>query len=402
MKNLSRLELFSRTINKFIRFTKLRVPQAYAKIDISLVTKYCDKENSGYSCFGVLTPDQRRKTLLSAANDLYFLVCQFKDVPEVNQLMIYQIMEKVLADQCDVVNAEDQTDTQGPIKLKEPKQVSGSSIQSPTDPDAGFSGHKGKGYHAQIMETCSDDPLELDEKGNEIKPLNLITYVQTESADKHDAHALVPAIEEVISEGLAPTEILADTAYGGDNNQQYAAEKGMELVAPVPGTKHKAKASDGTTDETPKKDEEFSLSDFPTDSDGNVTECPKGQKCWTNRNEKTGDYNSLFDYDTCLNCPFGSSCPVKVTSAGANLHYTAKDIRIANRRKYQKTEEWKRRYRLRSGIEASNSQLARSLGMKHLRVRGFKAVDAKIKMKALGLNIRRTVSHVSQNRAKCA
>jgi hypothetical protein len=65
---------------------------------------------------------------------------------------------------------------------------------------------------------------------------------------------------------------------------------------------------------------------------------------------------------------------------------------IAKRRAYEKTEEFKDRYWRLSGIEATNSTLARKLGIKRLRVRGFKAVNAKVISKALGLNIRRVVS----------
>ena len=33
-----------------------------------------------------------------------------------------------------------------PVALKDPKQVSADSLQSPHDPDVTYSGHKGKGY----------------------------------------------------------------------------------------------------------------------------------------------------------------------------------------------------------------------------------------------------------------
>ncbi len=40
-----------------------------------------------------------------------------------------------------------------PVALKDPKQVSADSLQSPHDPDVTYSGHKGKGYEVQVAET---------------------------------------------------------------------------------------------------------------------------------------------------------------------------------------------------------------------------------------------------------
>ena len=40
--------------------------------------------------------------------------------------------------------------------MKDPKQVSADSLQSPHDPDVTYSGHKGKGYEVQVAETCHE------------------------------------------------------------------------------------------------------------------------------------------------------------------------------------------------------------------------------------------------------
>ena len=49
-------------------------------------------------------------------------------------------------------------------------------------------------------------------------------------------------------------------------------------------------------------------------------------------------------------------------------------MRLAIRRAYEQTEEFKDRYRWRSGVEAAMSEYDRRTGVKHLRVRGLKAV----------------------------
>ena len=41
-----------------------------------------------------------------------------------------------------------------PITLRDPKEVRSDSLQSPHDPEATYSGLKGKGYEVQVAETC--------------------------------------------------------------------------------------------------------------------------------------------------------------------------------------------------------------------------------------------------------
>ena len=45
--------------------------------------------------------------------------------------------------------------------LKDPKQVSADSLQSPHDPDVTYSGHKGQGYEVQVAETCHEEATQL-------------------------------------------------------------------------------------------------------------------------------------------------------------------------------------------------------------------------------------------------
>jgi hypothetical protein len=62
-------------------------------------------------------------------------------------------------------------------------------------------------------------------------------------------------------------------------------------------------------------------------------------------------------------------------------------MRIAKRRSFEETEEFKDRYRWRAGIEGTMSQYDRVTGVKHLRVRGLNAVRFCAVLKALALNI---------------
>ena len=67
-------------------------------------------------------------------------------------------------------------------------------------------------------------------------------------------------------------------------------------------------------------------------------------------------------------------------------------MRLAQRRAYEHTEAFKDRYRWRAGIEATMSEYDRRTGVKHLGVRGFKAVRFCATLKAAAVNIFRATA----------
>ena len=74
------------------------------------------------------------------------------------------------------------------------------------------------------------------------------------------------------------------------------------------------------------------------------------------------------------------------------LRVTDKQMRIAMRRIEEQTDRFKERYRWRAGVEATMSEFDRKTGVKHLRVRGLKAVKFCVTLKALGVNIFRAAA----------
>ncbi len=67
-------------------------------------------------------------------------------------------------------------------------------------------------------------------------------------------------------------------------------------------------------------------------------------------------------------------------------------MRLAKRRIYEQSPEFKNRYRWRAGSEATMSEFDRRTGVKHLRVRGFKAVRFCATLKAIGVNLFRAAA----------
>jgi hypothetical protein len=375
MRRLGRIGIFTSSISKFLVNLKRSHKEQFDTVDKDIIDKYLSEKS--LQCFSMVKPSESAKTLASVSADLFHLMEQFKDHPEIKTMHSYKLLERVLKEQC-MVNL---SDNKNPVEVKRPQEIPSDSLQNPSDPDATYSGHKGQGYQVQVMETYSKD------KDAKEKSLNLITHIEVEPAHQSDAHALIPAIESSKQRSLAPEELLADTLYGSDENCQKAVELDVEVVSPTKSTKEK----DGIT-----------VSDFEVNEKGDVVSCPQGHGPVKRKKKKTR-HTVAFDSHHCSNCPLQESCPVKQGKKYHYLRYTDKEMRLAKRRAYEQTDEFKGRYRWRAGSEATMSEYDRRTGVKHLRVRGFKAVRFCATLKAIGVNIfRATAVRRALNNAKAA
>jgi hypothetical protein len=380
MRHLGRIRLFAATIRKFLVNLKRHQPELFAMISKELTSRYLSK--SVESAFAGVKPAESAKTLQSLGTDLFALITQFKDNTKVTAMTSYTLLVRLLTEQCTV--SDDPAAQTGKVSVKPNKDVPSDSLQNPSDPDAGYSGHKGQGYQVQVMETYSPNPDQ--------QTLSLITHVAVESAHKSDAQALIPAIESARERGLGPRSVLADTTYGSDENCQKAAGMGVTVISPV-GGKDSSKA--------------LTLADFAISESGEVTACPVGHAPVSIKvQEEPEDLSSpetvigsqdkphcaAFNPETCANCPRLAECPVKPGRKACYLRYNDKAVRLAKRRAAEITPAWREKYRFRAGIEASNSQYDRRTGVKHLRVRGLPAVSFCVVLKAAAINILRAVA----------
>jgi len=362
MRRLGRIGIFSESIHKFLINLKRGNQDQLDTIDEQIVDRYLSENSLG--CFSRVKPSESKKTLTVVSRDLFNLVQQFKGCPEVAAMYSYKLLERVLREHCNLTDDKD-----NPVEMKAPKEISSDSLQNPSDSDATYSGHKGQGYQIQVQETFCDD----EEKKEET--LNLITYLQVEPAHNSDANALIPAIESTEKRNLKPKELSADSLYGSDDNCEHAKEHDIELISPTMGSANQDK---------------LSLADFQFSEKGEVIACPKGNAPAKVKMRKRVSIG--FASKHCENCPCLSKCPVKKGEKYYYLRFTDKEMRIAKRRTYEKSEEFKDRYRWRAGVEATMSEYDRRTGVKHLRVRGLKAVKFCATLKALGVNIFRAAA----------
>ncbi len=368
MRRLGRLGILTRCINVFLVKLKRQHPELYAGLGPKLVERYGTKK--ALSCFSQVKPSASAKTLASVAQEAFGLLQGFAEHPQISDMPSYRLLQRAFNDHCEVKTAG--ADAPAEITVKPAKEVSCQSLQNPSDPEAGYSGHKGQGYHAQVMETFCDS----EDPQVKARTLNLITHVAVDPAFESDSRALLPALEDTQARELGPKEVLADTAYGGDDNCQKAAALEEEVVAPLPGLPPAS---------------ELSLTDFQMSPEGQVLACPQGEaplSC-TYRKKR---YRVTFASARCNVCPQGPRCPVKPRKNYHYLGYYKKAGRVAARRAYQQTEEFRDRYRWRAGIEGAMSEYDRLTGVKRLRVRGLKAVRFCVTLKAVGVNLFRATA----------
>jgi hypothetical protein len=364
MRHLGRIGLFVKTIKKFLVNLKRHHKDIYEFLDKVLADRYMTKQ--GEAVFSMVKPSESTKTLATLADDVFTLVERFRGNEPVTTMTSYQLLARLLKEQCIVARVDKDTSQ---VTVKANKDVPSDSLQNPSDPDAGYDGHKGKGYQVQVAESYGTS--------EDTNTLNLITSVIVEPAHKSDVHATIPLIESTEKLGLKPEAVIADTPYGSDENCEKAKTMGVEVVSPVMGK---------------LGEDSVPLTEFTMNSENEVTSCPEGCAPEKTRS-KDDNHTALFSKKTCRGCSRKKSCPTMPGKKGRYLRYDDKAIRLAQRRAREDTPEFRDRYRFRAGIEGTMSQLDRLTGIKSLRVRGLSAVSFAAHLKAAGINIIRAAVH---------
>jgi hypothetical protein len=368
IKLLTRLGLFVDTITKFLKELRDQHPRLCAKIAAELCGRYLDRE--GY--FADARGSEAPRRLEEAALDLYWLVTNFEGHQQVAKMDSFGLVARLFAEQC----VPPDTDLPERIELQE--RPSSSSLQSPSDPDMKY-GHKGKGYEVQIAETCVEE-----------NAFQAITAVDVNDANESDQQQVKPTLEQTERTcGAAPAEMHTDSGYASGENILLAKEHGTELLAPI-GAKESEK--------------HLPLGQFEFDAAGErVLKCPAGQE--PERHQPTRNGNAMqacFTMKQCRRCPLRDQCPTEKRRGRRVLQFGAADVAVARRRVEQQTTRFKDRHKIRSGIEATNSELKRRHGLGKLRVRCRRRVGLAVRLKALAVNVKRYVEHLAERACAAA
>lgn len=223
---LTRLGLFCETIRVFLREVKRLDPKAYEALPGPILKRH--GEESWYQDARKAEGPRRLKVV---ARDTARLVARFEKDEAVTQTEGWKLLKRLLEEQCEVKNEpqdpgqddDDHGEGAVAVELKEAKKVSSQSLQTPHEAEATYSGHKGKGFSVQVVETCVEH--------NDVQ---MITEVQVTPAYQDDAKATVPLVKAVTEAGHKPEEAVADTSYSGGENAAKLAQEGVNLLAPCP------------------------------------------------------------------------------------------------------------------------------------------------------------------------
>ena len=358
MASFGRTRLMGVSIKRFLTQLNRHDTKAYELLDKQLRDRYAP---SVHQLFGDIKKDGESRHLLrqQVAEDMHMLVKQFsKDKSHVDR-DTYKALERIFHEQCDV--QEDK------VQIK--KKTGGDVMQNPSDPDATYDGHKGPGYQVQISETCHPD--------NDVQ---IIVCAMPQTAVESDTTATSEVLDNLQETNLLPEELFADTHYCSDENIQDAADRGVELVGPV---------QYGSLIE--KDTDRLNVDDFNIDENTEeVICCPAGHKPVSSIHDKqTSKTKTIMPRSVCSQCEFRNECPVEKCHDGYCLCHIAKQRRLAGRRREENTDVFRERYRIRGGIEGTNSGLKRKTGLGRLRVRGRPRVYHSILLRIAGWNILR-------------
>ena len=360
MATFGRTKLMAVAIKRFLTQLQRHDRDAHTALPEDFRTRYAPAQSRLFA--DAKDADARARCRQHAAEDLHFLITRFADAADHNHRSTYKVLITIFVQQCELKDAA--------VIVK--AKTGGDCVQNPSDPDATYDGHKGPGYQVQIAETCVPENI-----------VQLITAVLPQTACEPDSAAVAPILDQLENAGRRPDEMLADTAYTSDENVQEAASRGIDMIGPVPGR---------TPDTDPAA---LSADDFALDErTGTITACPAGHAPTSSSYDAaTTTYRVDMPASACAACPFRKQCPIETTRDGMFTYtFTDKERRLAGRRVEERTDVFKRRYSLRSGIESTNSGLKNRLGFGQLRVRGRGSVFRVIVHKVTGWNILRAAA----------
>jgi Transposase DDE domain/Transposase domain (DUF772) len=364
-----RVDLFRKTLVQFFDWLSKVHPSRLGRLSSCARNWYEETKKQGW--FGKLDREKAKQQAARLADHLYEVVRVFGTDEEVKGEEPYQLVARLFGEHC-TVDKGGGTGEAEKLVLKDKPEAPGSSLQSPYDPDAGYS-HKGAGYLVHVAETCRNESVEI------------LTDYEVVPGGQTDRSKDAGIIERLTEGGRQPDVLYEDGGYPTGQGLIDAAQKGTEIVAPMTG---------GSLPEDAMGRERF---EFDT-ATGNCTRCPAGhaplrQALRTRGKNLPPTLHAYFDGATCRRCPLQPRCIVRHPNNGkkgnfhleVGAHLVVRDRALAN----QREDTWWERYSIRSGIEATVSELKRAHGLGELRVRRLPRVHLAVALKVTACNVKR-------------
>ncbi len=277
---------------------------------------------------------------------------------------VYQMLMRVFGEHFRV---EEKT-----IKIKEGKELSANSLQSPDDLEATYRQKNNKsfrGYVANLTETCDPE-----------NPLQLVTKVQVASNHTEDAEMLVEALPN-LKERTDLDTLYTDGGYGSPDADKTLMDHRVEQIQTA--IRGRIPSS-----------EKLNLSDFTIKlaESGKPTQitCPQAQSTPVHTSSQKKAYAAHFEDNLCLTCPLLSKCPVQRGKRDLRFHlrFDQKQINMSERRQRSLIHQEEGR-NLRAAVEATVRQVKHPFPASKLPVRGKFRISCMVIGSAMITNVRR-------------
>ncbi|WP_333734612.1 IS1182 family transposase [Streptomyces sp. IBSBF 3010] len=262
-------------------------------------------------------------------------------------------------------------------------------LVSPYDPEARGSVKQDtmwNGYKVHFTETCGED-------GSPNLVVNVATTVATvpDNAMNEEIHASL-AVRDCL-----PAEHWVDAGYPTAAHVLAARSRhGVELHGPLAGnTSHQAKGA-------------FGLDAFAIDWERRQATCPNGATAtqWYPRTDSKGlpVIRVRFPDSRCSPCPDRASCINSAADRGREImlrQQQSEHDAIRSIRAEQQTDAWKKRYKIRAGVEGTISQAVARCGLRRSRYRGLAKTSLQHQLTGAALNLARIDAHLTGTTRAC-
>ena len=274
---------------------------------------------------------------------------------------------------------------EGALRWRQAEDLPPSALMicSPYDAEARYSKKRRTewtGYRAHLTETYDDDVP------------HLITDVQTTPAPVSDFDMLPTIQAALATREVLPAEHLVDAGdVTADHLVASQKEHDVTLLGPVnPDASWQAKAQRG-----------FDVAAFRVDWDTQTVTCPHGRErvLWVPGHDRHAHpvIHVRFARTDCQACPERVHCTQAASQPRTlTIRPRAQHEALQAARQRQTTEEFKKDYARRAGVEGTISQAVRTAGLRRARYIGLAKTPLQNLLTAAALNLVRVAAWLAE------
>ncbi len=257
--------------------------------------------------------------------------------------------------------------------------LGGRNSCSKTDPDATFMRMKG-----DMAGSCQLRPGYNVQMGVEGQFVLSYSIHQNPGDTGH----LIPHLEELKARwGKLPRHLIADGAYGSEENYQYLEGQQVEAYVKYPSFHF---------EKTRKfREDMFRSENLPYEEETDTYVCPGGKKLrylYDSSHVTANGYRSWFsvyESEGCSDCPLKSRCHKGEGNRRIRVNKTLRGYR-RKARELLETDEG-RRYRSQRGVEVESvfGQIKQNMGFRRFMLRGLEKISIEYGLLAIAHNLKK-------------